>query len=145
MKKIALVALLISAFVTGVFARGKQPVAFENVPEDVKEEIQKNFLPADIQLITVKKVAPRRFEYAFKMNDETEIKYNNRGELIKVENDKGIKTLFVPEKMQKYVSETFPNATITKYEVALGKKVLELNDEMTLVFTKQGKFVRIED
>ena len=79
------------------------------------------------------------------MNDETEIKYNNRGELIKVENDKGIKTLFVPEKMQKYVSETFPNATITKYEVALGKKVLELNDEMTLVFTKQGKFVRIED
>lgn len=145
MKKIALVALLISAFVTGVFARGKQPVAFENVPEDVKEEIQKNFLPADIQLITVKKVAPRRFEYAFKMNDETEIKYNNRGELIKVENDKGIKTLLVPEKMQKYVRETFPNATITKYEVALGKKVLELNDEMTLVFTKQGKFVRIED
>ena len=44
MKKITLVALLVSAFTLGVFARGKQPVAFNKLPEAVKTEIKKNVL-----------------------------------------------------------------------------------------------------
>lgn len=145
MKKIVLVALLLSAFTAGVFARGKQPVTFEKVPTAVQEEVQKNFLPLDIQLITVKKVAPRKFVYDFTMEDATQIKYTNKAVLIEVENEKGIKTVFVPEKILTYVQETFPNAIITNYEVSTGKKVVELNDEMELVFTKKGKFLRIED
>ena len=145
MKKITLVALLLSAFTLGVFARGKQPIVFDKLPAAVQEEVQKNFTPADVQLITCKKVAPRKFEYAFTINDGTELKYSNKAQLIKVENEKGIKLVFVPEKIQTYVQETFPNATITEYEVDLNKKVIELNDEMTLVFTKKDKFLRIED
>ena len=145
MKKIALVALLISAFAAGVSARGKQPIAFEKVPEVVQEEVQKYFLPLEIQLITVKKVAPRKFEYTFSMEDATQIKYSNKAVLLEVENEKGVLPVFIPEKILTYVLETFPNATITSYEAASGKKVIELNDEMVLVFTKKGKFLRIED
>ena len=65
--------------------------------------------------------------------------------MLEVKNEKGIRTSFVPEKILTYVQETFPNATITRYEAATGKKVVELNDEMELVFTKKGKFLRIED
>lgn len=145
MKKIALVALLISAFTASVAARGKQPIAFEKVPEVVQEEVQKYFLPLEIQLITVKKVAPRKFEYTFSMEDATQIKYSNKAVLLEVENEKGVLPVFIPEKILTYVLETFPNATITSYEAASGKKVIELNDEMVLVFTKKGKFLRIED
>ena len=145
MKKIALVALLISAFAAGVSARGKQPIAFEKVPEVVQEEVQKYFLPLEIQLITVKKVAPRKFEYTFSMEDATQIKYSNKAVLLEVENEKGVLPVFIPEKILTYVLETFPNATITSYEAASGKKVIELNDEMVLVFNKKGKFLRIED
>ena len=145
MKKIALVALLISVFAAGVSARGKQPIAFEKVPEVVQEEVQKHFLPLEIQLITVKKVAPRKFEYTFSMEDATQIKYSNKAVLLEVENEKGVLPVFIPEKILTYVLETFPNATITSYEAASGKKVIELNDEMVLVFTKKGKFLRIED
>ena len=145
MKKIALVALLISVFAAGVSARGKQPIAFEKVPEVVQEEVQKYFLPVEIQLITVKKVAPRKFEYTFSMEDATQIKYSNKAVLLEVENEKGVLPVFIPEKILTYVLETFPNATITSYEAASGKKVIELNDEMVLVFTKKGKFLRIED
>jgi len=145
MKKIALVALLISVFAAGVSARGKQPIAFEKVPEVVQEEVQKYFLPLEIQLITVKKVAPRKFEYTFSMEDATQIKYSNKAVLLEVENEKGVLPVFIPEKILTYVLETFPNATITSYEAASGKKVIELNDEMVLVFNKKGKFLRIED
>ena len=145
MKKIALVALLISVFAAGVSARGKQPIAFEKVPEVVQEEVQKYFLPLEIQLITVKKVAPRKFEYTFSMEDATQIKYSNKAVLLEVENEKGVLPVFKHKKILTYVLETFPNATITSYEAASGKKVIELNDEMVLVFTKKGKFLRIED
>lgn len=111
----------------------------------VQEEVQKYFLPLEIQLITVKKVAPRKFEYTFSMEDATQIKYSNKAVLLEVENEKGVLPVFIPEKILTYVLETFPNATITSYEAASGKKVIELNDEMVLVFTKKGKFLRIED
>ncbi len=145
MKRIALVALLISVFAVGGFARGKKPVAFENVPNALQEEVQKYFLPLEIQLVTVKKVAPRKYEYTFTMEEGTQLKYTNKAQLIEIENAKGVTLALVPEKIQAYVRDIFPNATITKYEVATGKKVVELNDEMELVFTKRDKFVRIED
>ena len=90
MKKIVLVTLLISAFAVGGFARGKKPVAFENVPEAVQEEVQKYFMPLEIQLVTVKKVAPRKFEYTFTMEEGTQLKYSNKAQLLDVENEKGI-------------------------------------------------------
>lgn len=145
MKKIVLVALLISAFAVSGFARGKKPVAFENVPEALQEEVQKYFMPLEIQLVTVKKVAPRKFEYTFTMEEGTQLKYSNKAVLLEVDNKDGITLALVPEKVQEYIRDMFPNATITKYEVDLGKKVIELNNEMTLVFTKRDKFLRIED
>ena len=145
MKRIALVALLISAFTAGVFARGKQPIAFEKVPTAIQEEVQKNFLPLEVQLVTVKKVAPRKYVYTFSMEDATQLKYSNKAVLLEVDNKDGITLALVPEKIQEYIRDMFPNATITKYEVDLGKKVIELNNEMTLVFTKRDKFLRIED
>ena len=145
MKKIVLVALLLSAFTAGVFARGKKPVSFEKVPAAVQEVVQQNFTPLEIQLITAKKIASRKYVYAFSMDEGTQLKYTNKAVLLEVKNEKGIRTSFVPEKILTYVQETFPNATITRYEAATGKKVVELNDEMELVFTKKGKFLRIED
>ena len=146
MKKIALVALLISAFAVGAFARGKQPIAFEKLPNVVQEEVQNYFLPLEIQLVTVKKVAPRKFVYTFTMEEGTQLKYTNKAVLLEVKNEKaGVTLALIPEKIQEYVRDIFPNATITKYEVAPSKKVVELNDEMTLIFTKRDKFVRIVD
>ena len=145
MKKIALVALLLSAFTLGVFARGKQPIAFEKVPEAVQEELQKNFLPLEVQLVTVKKVAPRKNVYTFTMEDGTQLKYSNKAVLLAAENKTGVAQALIPEKIMGYVWDVFPNATVTRYEAATGKKVIVLNDEMELVFTKRDKFLRIED
>lgn len=145
MKRIALVALFISALTAGVFARGKQPIAFEKVPEVVQEEVQKNFLPLEIQLVTAKKIAPRKYEYTFTMEEGSQLKYTNKAVLLEVENEKGVALALIPEKIMTYILDIFPNATITKYKVETSKKVIELNDEMTLVFTKKDKFLRIED
>ncbi len=145
MKKIALVALLLSAFSMGLFARGKQPIAFDKLPQVVQEEIQKNFDPSEVQLITSKKTAPRRFDYAFNMADGTKIMYTNKAQLLKVENIKGINVVFLPEKVLTYIQETFPNANVTEYKIEYGVHKVELNNEIELLFTKKGKFIRIDE
>jgi hypothetical protein len=145
MKRLTILALFVSALTMGAFARGKQPVVFDKLPAAVQEEVQKNFAPADAQLITSKKVAPKKLEYEFLFNDGTELKYSNKAQLISVENKQGVKAALVPEKIQAYVQETFPNATITGYKVSTSKKEIELNDEMELVFSKKDKFLRIDD
>ena len=145
MKKIALVALILSACSLGVFARGKQPITFEKLPQVVQEEVQKNFDPSEIQLVTSKKTAPRHFEYSFNMADGTKIKYTNKAKLCVVENIKGINVVFVPEKVLTYIQETFPNAIVTEYKLEYGVHKVELNNEMLLLFTNKGKFIRIDD
>ena len=43
MKRLAIVAMLMSLLCLGVNARGKQPIALKDLPEPVKKEILKNF------------------------------------------------------------------------------------------------------
>ena len=61
-----------------------------------------------------------------------------------ITNPAGIKQEFVPENIQSYIQETFPNATITSYEKETMNQTIELNQDMVLVFNKSGKFIRID-
>ena len=144
MKKITLLALLVSAFTLGVFARGKQPVAFNKLPEAVKTEIKKNFTEDQIQFITAKKEGRKRFEYTFIMVDNTKLVCDTKAQLRSIESQKGVMDVFIPEKILSYVQTTFPNTTITEYKRENGCQKVELNDKMLLLFNKKGKFLRID-
>ena len=145
MKRFTLVALFVCALCTIASARGKQPITFERLPKVVQEEIQKNYQPSELLLITSKKVMPRHYEYTFNTADGTKLVFTNKAVLHNAENIQGVKDAFVPEKVLTYVKETFPNATVTEYRLEYGVHKVELNSAMTLLFTKSGKFLRIDD
>ena len=144
MKKITLIALLISVFALGACARGKQPVAFENVPQVVQTEMQKTYAPNQIQYITFQKELGRKI-YTFVLGEGTKVKYDHKGILRKVDNKGGINETLVPEVIMEYVRKTFLNATITEYKYERSCQEVELNNSIELVFNKRGKFLRIED
>ena len=145
MKRFSLVTLLLCVLSLTAFARrGKQPIAFTALPQNVQTEVLKNFMEDQVQIITSEKKVGRK-EYEFMMADETVIMYDNKAQLRKVKNPQGIKDLFVPENILQYVQKTFPNATITKYSHDRLKQEVELNDKMELVFNNWGTFLRIED
>jgi len=149
MKKILCLAL-VSLFGLTAFARGKQPVSFPKMPEVLQTEVLKNYTPDQVQLITSEKIMPRHQKYVFHMADGTKLEYMSIGkkkikaEFRKVSNKAGIKKAFVPQNVQDYITEMFPNATITSYKLETMKQAVELNDNMDLVFDKKGKFIRID-
>ena len=128
-----------------VSARGKQPISFQKLPQNVQENVLANFAEDQIQLITSEKTMPKHYKYVLNMADGTKLECNNKAQLRKVSNKNGIKEVFVPENILTYVHETFPNATITEYKRESMKQEIELNDKMDLIFSKNGKFIRIDD
>lgn len=126
------------------FAKGKQPIAFDKVPQPVQTELQKYFTQDQVQYATFEKALGQKL-YTFVLEDGTKIKYNHKAVLRKIENKNGILTTLVPEKIMEYANATFPKATITEYVCDKSRKEIELNNNMELIFNKRCKFLRIED
>ena len=144
MKKFAFIALLSMVCLT-VSARGKQPIAFDALPQIVQEEIHKNFETEQIQFITSEKGIGRHYHYTFSIDDGTKIELDEKAGLIGVSNKMGIDSVFVPAKIKEYVQKTFPNATITEYKYETMKQEVELNNKLDLIFDKRSAFIRIDD
>ena len=139
MKKFAFIALLSMVCLT-VSARGKQPIAFDALPQIVQEEIHKNFETEQIQFITSEKGIGRHYHYTFSIDDGTKIELDEKAGLIGVSNKMGIDSVFVPAKIKEYVQ-----TTITEYKYETMKQEVELNNKLDLIFDKRGAFIRIDD
>ena len=145
MKRISLIALLVTVLCSMACARGKQPIAFTKLPQAIQDSVLAHFTADQVQLATCEKTMPKHFEYELRIADGTKIEYNQSAQLMKVSNKAGIQTAYIPEKVLTYITETFPNSVITEYKVSPMKKAVELNDDIELVFDKHGKFLRIDD
>ena len=145
MKRISLIALLVTVLCSMACARGKQPIAFTKLPQAIQDSVLAHFTADQVQLATCEKTMPKHFEYELRIADGTKIEYNQNAQLMKVSNKAGIQTAYIPEKVLTYITETFPNSVITEYKVSPLKKAVELNDDIELVFDKHGKFLRIDD
>ena len=135
-------ALLVSVFCLSAAARGKQPIPFQNLPEMVKSAVLKNFADSAVQYVTWEK-AVGKDKYDFLMQNETKIEYFENGILHEIECKTGIPDALVPEPILKYVRSTFPNAIITEYKNNPWNHEVELNNDMELVFSRGGSFLRI--
>ena len=145
MKRIISLALLIAMCSVAAFARGKQPITYKKLPKPVQKEFKKSFPDSEVQLVTSERVINKHYKYTLMTADDTKVIYNEKGIVLSVENSKGIKETFIPKVVMKYLNKTFPNATVTEYECGVGKQVVNLNDKMKVVFTRKGRFLRIED
>lgn len=146
MKKITIIALLMSVCVLGAFAKkGRQPIAFKQLPKVVKQEVKQIYTPKEVQLITSEKKAFRHYEFTLILDDGSQVVFNEKAQVIKAKSEQGVKDIFIPTEIAEYIKATFPHAVITEYEKDSNKQVIVLNDTMTLVFKKNGKFLRIDD
>ena len=144
MKRFTLVALMLGILSTAVFAAiGKQPTTFKKLPNSVQTDLKKNFEEEAFPIITCEKVSIKKYRYEVHVSDGMKVLYNDKGQLLRAHNEAGLKEVFIPKEINKYLKKNFPNATVTWYERTIARQVVELNDKMELIFNTKGKFVRI--
>ena len=143
MKRYSIIAILLCALTLNVFA-AKKPVAFKDVPEAIQKAILANYQKEQIQFITSEKEF-RNYEYEIVLKDGTSLKYDKKAKFREVKNKNGVKEVFLPKNIQQYIHHIFPNTEVTDYKKASYHQIVELNNQMVLVFDKRGKFLRIDN
>ena len=144
MKKIALITVLVSLFGLSACAKGKQPIAFNKTPKAVQTAALKNYTSEDILFIAKDKELGRD-EYEFTLANGTKIEFFENGQLHSVKSKDGVMDVFIPKEILKYVRATFPNSIITEYKYERWRQEIEINNDMDLIFSRKGKFLRIDD
>lgn len=143
MKK-AIFGAVLSLFITG-YSFAQETVIPENqLPVAVKTNIVKHFEKKNITKI-VKDVENGRVVYDVLLEDGTEAEFTKSGELREAKNSNGLSKTVVPAKIQAYLKKNYPNAIITKWDKSSHKQEIELNNDLDLVFSSKGDFIRIDD
>lgn len=139
MKKYLLV--LMSFIAMSAFVSCDRVVSPEKLPAQAKQFIAAHFNGVDV--LSVRKDG---FQYDAVLFDGTELEFRHSGQWIKV--DCGLNPLpegILPANTAKYLAAKFPMnfATHVKYEHK--RYEVELNNELDLVFDKNGNFMGADD
>lgn len=139
MKKYLLV--LMSFIAMSAFVSCDRVVSPDKLPAQAKQFIAAHFNGVDV--LSVRKDG---FQYDAVLFDGTELEFNHGGQWIKV--DCGLNPLpdgILPAPTAQYITAKFPMnfATHVKYEHKCYE--VELNNELDLVFDKNGNFMGADD
>lgn len=144
MKRVTLVVTLLCALTFSACARGKQPIAFENLPNGVQQEVLKCFTQDQVQFITVEKELLST-EYEFVLANGVQLEYDGDAKLLKAESRNGLPEKLINPQIVAYVKANFPKAIITEYSYDKWEQDVELNNEIDLVFDSKNNFKHIDD
>ena len=85
-------------------------------------------------------------EYEVKLVDGTEIEFTTAGEWKKVDcRTRAVPSALGPEAITKYVKGQFPKNLITKIEKKRNGFEIELDNDLELIFDKNGAFMGADD
>ena len=144
MKRVTLVVTLLCALTLSACARGKQPIAFENLPNGVQQEVLKCYTKDQIQFITVEKELLST-EYEFVLANGVQLEYDGDAKLLKAESRNGLPEKLINPQIVAYIKAHFPQAIITEYSYDRWEQDVELNNEIDLVFDSKNNFKHIDD
>ena len=144
MKRVTLVVTLLCALTFSACARGKQPIAFENLPNGVQQEVLKCFTQDQVQFITIQKEFSHN-EYEFVLTNGVQLEFDENAKLLKAESKLGLPEKLINPQIVAYIKAHFPQAIITEYSYDRWEQDVELNNEIDLVFDSKNNFKHIDD
>lgn len=109
-------------------------------------------LPATIQSYisthfskqTITKAEKDLKEYEVELSDQTELKFNNQTEIIKIDGKTALPESVIPKKIADYVKTNYADQFITGWETEWQHQEVQLNNGVELEFTMKDEFVRID-
>ena len=87
-------------------------------------------------------VSQRKTEYEIKLDEKTELDFNQDFQLIEGDSKLGLPLSVLPKKIVDYISENQPNVAVKEWEIKSYGQKAELTNGVDLYFDKDGNFVR---
>jgi hypothetical protein len=148
MKKTLLIALV--AFISVFSALPALAQSCCTLPKNATDYISKhfngyeiNFFEKDRDVLDVDyTVYVRNGKQSYKLE------FDKKGNVTDIESESrglSLPQSVLPANVVQYVKGAFPNAKVTEWSKDGNKQLVELNNDMELVFNSKGKFLRIDD
>jgi len=141
MKKIVIIA----TFITALFCGMNTSMAINDKHPEITTFVQQHFPKATVQTVIFDEG-----EYEVLLSDFTKLEFNRKYEWksINCERSKtytSVPVELVPKEISTYVSNNFPNTTITKLDKDRRGWDIELNNGLDIEFNKNFKPTEIDD
>lgn len=122
------------------FASSQENQSLLDLPYSVQIFIQEFFGGLE-----VKKVEIEKNEYEVYLSNNTEIDFDKRGHWKKIKSKNGIPLEVLPNLSKEYILENYPNIKTIEIEKERGKYEVLLENNIELVFSKNGEISKREE
>lgn len=145
MKK-AVLSILFIAFALSMNANvDGRPITFNELPKNAQTLLSQHFNVEHIMLITIDKEVFKT-EYEVKFNDGTEVDFDRKGDLKKVDcKHQQVPDALVPPTVLEYVRTHYAQSFITEWGKDDLRWKAELNNGLDLIFNTKYQFVGFDD
>ena len=147
MKKTFLLILMALSLFSFTSCEKETVLADNQTPSEIKTYVQTHFSDHSI-LQVIKDKDEFELTYNVMLSDRITLEFNRKKEIIDIDskNDLKLPGSVIPEKILVYVQSNYPSFYIVGWEVSdrTNQKV-ELNNDLELIFNKNGDFLRLDD
>lgn len=136
---------LMTALVLLLASCDKEKVVSSNdLPATSTSYINTHFAGQQI-LQVVKERDDLKTTYKAYLNSGTKLEFNKDGEIYDIESNEALPASVIPSTIQTYVTTNYPTLHIKEWELDKTTQEVKLSNGLSLVFDKNGTFLRIDD
>ena len=122
-----------------------QLIKYSELPTLAQTFIQKHFNQEDISHIERDREGIH-YEYNVYLKNATEIDFDHQGNLQSIDCKRtNVPEGIVPEVIMSFISLHHPNLFVIEYVIDYRHQTVELNNEIELIFDREGHFLRMDD
>ena len=122
-----------------------QQITYSELPVQAQIFIQKHFDQEDISHIERDREGIY-FEYNVYLKNATEIDFDHQGNIQSIDcKHTTVPEGIVPEVIMSFISLRYPNLFVVEYVMDYRHQIVELNNEIELIFDREGHFLRMDD
>ncbi len=146
MKKI-LSVLIMTMFAVGILqAREVVTQDAQKLPAEARQFITQHFPQTQVSYIKIDSELFQGKKYEVVLTNGAEVEFNSKGEWKEVDCKRNaVPMAIIPEKVRDYIQTNFENNTITQIDRDKYGYDVELDNDLSVEFDKNGNFSRLDD
>ena len=134
---------VVAIFISNISMSQDKVMTNSEIPAEIQHYVKTHFAQHTIARAEINKEGLQK-EYEIKLNDRTQLEFNSKYQIIKIDADTALPQSVIPAKLLSYITTNYPQNHITEWELDNKVQEIKLNNGIKLEFSKQGDFKRID-
>lgn len=134
---------VVAIFISNISMSQDKVMTNSEIPAEIQHYVKTHFAQHTIARAEINKEGLQK-EYEIKLNDRTQLEFNSKYQIIKIDADTALPQSVISAKLQSYIKTNYPQNHITEWELDNKGQEIKLNNGIKLEFSKQGNFKRVD-